>query len=413
MLFLLRTGFIPVITILLVLQNCQVYVLSQIASQNVPHGNVVPPAAAPNHVGNVPSEPNVVGVDPRFSDGANVNKNKDIPPNQASGAAAPGLDVPNAIPNQPVHTQQHIVPDASVQNSGNVMPAQAEGMSNQVPADQGVSPGMMSANQIHPSQVNDNFANQPSPPNVNVRNLPSDHVVVQPPNSHPGGGQPQAPVSFQGHPNQLPAAHTPAHIPRPVESVPHPGHLPVHQSMGGNGPVHEGVPIAPVPQQFGFHPDPSIPQFQGVPHHGEAPDVYNQFRHAHETNEPPRSRSHDENPPDEFVSMAIIVPSGSKNCYFYTPMLDFIVYHQERVEGLYGRLHRIKLLQQRSNNFAAADKALMESNLSRVSSRSIVQVILMFGVATFQVILIRAFFDPNSRFYRIWFGKRSVAGARC
>ncbi|TPP63922.1 hypothetical protein FGIG_01029 [Fasciola gigantica] len=403
------------------------------------------------------------------------------------------------------------------------MPTQAEGMSNQVPADQSVSPGMLSANQIHPSQVNDNFANQPLPPNVNVQNIPSDHVVVQPPNSHPGGGQPQAPVSFEGHPNQLPAAHTPAHIPRPVESVPHPGHLPVHQSVGGNGPVHEGVPVAPVPQQFAFHPDPSIPQFQGVPHHGEAPDVYNQFRHTHETNEPPRSRPHDENPPDEFVSMAIIVPSGSKNCYFYTPILDFIVYHQvirgggmdiglrvvdpegrnvisqrpsedgkfsitvpshfrmrpyaicfdnrkatfgekyvsvmvdvdvnwdnpseedkkaldilrkrsfagahipemkreyieswrtidERVEGLYGRLHRIKLLQQRSNNFAAADKALMESNLSRVSSRSIVQVILMFGVATFQVILIRAFFDPNSRFYRIWFGKRSVAGARC
>lgn len=84
-----------------------------------------------------------------------------------------------------------------------------------------------------------------------------------------------------------------------------------------------------------------------------------------------------------------------------------------QLENLFGRLRRIEHLQQKSDNFASVDKALMEANIARVTNGSIIQILIMLGVATLQVILIRALFDFNSRFYRFWFGKRSVVSTRC
>ncbi|CAL8074339.1 unnamed protein product [Calicophoron daubneyi] len=84
-----------------------------------------------------------------------------------------------------------------------------------------------------------------------------------------------------------------------------------------------------------------------------------------------------------------------------------------QLDGLVGRVRNIERLQQRSNNFGSADKALMEANFKRVTNGSIVQILLMIGVAVAQLFLIRSLFDSNSRFYRIWFGKPSSTAARC
>ncbi|KAF6768437.1 hypothetical protein AHF37_05700 [Paragonimus kellicotti] len=84
-----------------------------------------------------------------------------------------------------------------------------------------------------------------------------------------------------------------------------------------------------------------------------------------------------------------------------------------QLEALFGRLRRIEHLQQKTDNFASIDNALMESNLSRVTNGSLIQILIMLSVAGVQVLLIRALFDPNSKLYRFWFGKRSQISVRC
>ncbi|KAF5399013.1 Nuclear transport factor 2 domain protein [Paragonimus heterotremus] len=84
-----------------------------------------------------------------------------------------------------------------------------------------------------------------------------------------------------------------------------------------------------------------------------------------------------------------------------------------QLEALFGRLRRIEHLQQKTDNFASIDNALMESNLSRVTNGSLIQILIMLSVAAVQVLLIRALFDPNSKLYRFWFGKRSPISVRC
>ncbi|KAG5451935.1 Transmembrane emp24 domain-containing protein 1 [Clonorchis sinensis] len=85
----------------------------------------------------------------------------------------------------------------------------------------------------------------------------------------------------------------------------------------------------------------------------------------------------------------------------------------DRMESLFGRLRRIEHLQQKTDNFASVDKALMEANGERVLHGSLVQIFILLTVAGIQTLLIRAFFDFNSRFYRVWFGRRSPTSARC
>lgn len=85
----------------------------------------------------------------------------------------------------------------------------------------------------------------------------------------------------------------------------------------------------------------------------------------------------------------------------------------DRMESLFGRLRRIEHLQQKTDNFASVDKALMEANGERVLRGSLVQIFILLTVAGIQTLLIRAFFDFNSRFYRVWFGRRSATSARC
>ncbi|KAA3678236.1 uncharacterized protein DEA37_0007250 [Paragonimus westermani] len=84
-----------------------------------------------------------------------------------------------------------------------------------------------------------------------------------------------------------------------------------------------------------------------------------------------------------------------------------------QLEVLFGRLRRIEHLQQKTDNFASIDNALMESNLSRVTNGSLIQILIMLSVAGVQVLLIRALFDPNTKLYRFWFGKRSQISVRC
>ncbi|CAH8520689.1 unnamed protein product [Dicrocoelium dendriticum] len=84
-----------------------------------------------------------------------------------------------------------------------------------------------------------------------------------------------------------------------------------------------------------------------------------------------------------------------------------------QLDNLFGRLRRIEHLQQKTDNFASIDKALMEANIARVTNGSVIQILIMLGVAALQVTLIRALFDFNSRFYRLWFGKRSKVSTRC
>ncbi|CAH8853389.1 unnamed protein product [Trichobilharzia szidati] len=95
--------------------------------------------------------------------------------------------------------------------------------------------------------------------------------------------------------------------------------------------------------------------------------------------------------------------------------------HAESIEKLmaqldiiFGRLRRIEHMQQRSINFDSTDSTLMEDNLERITTGSVFQVILMIAVATLQVGLIRALFDQQSYFYKLWFGIRSQSiNARC
>lgn len=327
----LRLVWVPVVVALLVLRGSKV-VAGQLGSHDVHQENVVPPQmGAPGQVvQNVLSQPGVAGADPNILDGNKLHKSSDIGRNQAAGVPVSGSHVPNVAPNQPVHVQQPAAPGAPGQDSHNFVHDRTIETRNQIPPDPKPGPGMVNMNE--PSQLNpQNSMNPPPPPSINLQNVQNDpHLVVSrpppPPEPQQNHDEPRAQGNFQEYPNQ-PAAEPAPHIPRPLHGVPHPDQFPVHPAVGGGVHLHGELP-EPVPQQFGHQPHPGSHHFQGVPHHDQAPDVYNQLRHNHELNEIPRPRPHDENPPDEFVSMTVIVPPGSKNCYFYTPLLDFIVYHQ-------------------------------------------------------------------------------------
>lgn len=84
-----------------------------------------------------------------------------------------------------------------------------------------------------------------------------------------------------------------------------------------------------------------------------------------------------------------------------------------QLDGLFSRLRRIMHLQQKSANFASIDQSLMEANMYRVTSGSILQMVIMLAVAGIQLLVLRALFDSKSRLYRLWFRNRSLISTRC
>ncbi|VDP89762.1 unnamed protein product [Echinostoma caproni] len=276
---------------------------------------------------------------------------------QAQNFAA---DHPQGVPPS---SQQGSVPQfqGNFQGQPNQMqPGQIiDDQQNQIP------PGHHNQIPSHPNQVPPGHPNQIPPGHPNQ--IPPGHSNQIPPghpNQIPPGHLNQIPP---GHPNQIPPGH-PSHVPPGHPSqVPHGqpqpplSHIPQGQPpippLDGNIPMHGNVPPPQMSDQFfqhppvqsvhqpppnaagvrfegdqvaavRHHPDSNLNQFHGGLH-DQAPDVYNQFRHNHESVDPSRTpRSQDENQPDEYASLTIIIPPGSKNCYFYTPLMDFVVYYQ-------------------------------------------------------------------------------------
>ncbi|KRT78474.1 hypothetical protein AMK59_8636 [Oryctes borbonicus] len=75
---------------------------------------------------------------------------------------------------------------------------------------------------------------------------------------------------------------------------------------------------------------------------------------------------------------------------------------QDIVNRVRSDMNKIRVLQDVIKSIEARDRNLAEENFFKVTTFSMIQIIVMIVVGSIQVIMLRSLFDDNSRVHKIW-----------
>lgn len=75
---------------------------------------------------------------------------------------------------------------------------------------------------------------------------------------------------------------------------------------------------------------------------------------------------------------------------------------QEAINSVRNHLTKARHLQDMIKSSEARDRNVAEENYFKVNTFSMVQILIMVGVALIQVVMVRSLFDDNSKVHKMW-----------